>query len=661
MEPARHGPNRGWDDLAVVIDDQVVAVQVVVDEHVRHLCSPRPIDYRFEPVNGSRQLVASVDDPRVVALVAQDLDTPLVHRRARQVHVGDRMHLSQRPAHECGILRSASSSHEWIYRVARGRELTIDGTHGRRHRKAPLRELIEHREVGRRVAPPDFHEPRPVDDERVSLEPASVRLDRCSYDPVVPLKRRRQVTRMHVRKARAGAKSGADAFAALCQIAQNARTDPPTAGVELRANQAHPSRKQFPGSDGGWGLFCSGGSRALPARRGGRRARVSVVLSESFGCGDARGMMSAVDGGGASSGAGIERRRAHTAVGGVLGGLDDRSLRKLVERSQSAWRAWGGSHSIVVEGHPVFVKRVPLTDLELAEYGTTCNIFELPLFYCYGVGSAGFGAFRELGIHQKTTQMVLSGTAEGFPLLHHHRVMTKSGAVPPFPMDLDGYVAYWNDNRAVRRYMEARQAAGHELWLFAERFPHVVDDWHPTNQDRSNEIVEALCDVAVSLRQHGIVHFDAHFGNALTDGRTFYLADFGLAIDADFDVDVDERRFLDRHRHYDQGLILWCLGYSLVPMYHALEPAALDRARKIVDLPRDASQSEILVATIDNANALTNAGVFALDADLVNALGRYRDVIIYMAEFLEEMRKPTKAARYDDNTLADLLEAAGIN
>jgi hypothetical protein len=372
-------------------------------------------------------------------------------------------------------------------------------------------------------------------------------------------------------------------------------------------------------------------------------------------------MMRAVDGDRASSGTGVERHRAHTEVGRALRGLDDRSLRKLVERSQPAWRAWGGSHSIVVEGHPVFVKRVPLTDLELAEYGTTRNVFELPLFYCYGVGSAGFGAFRELAIHQKTTQLVLSGSADGFPVLHHHRVMAKSGAIPPFPADLDGYVTYWNDNQAVRRYIQARQDAGHELWLFAERLPHVVDDWYPTNQDRANEIVEALCDVAVSLLEHGIVHFDAHFGNALTDGHTFYLADFGLALDADFDLDLEERRFLDGHRHYDQGLILWCLGYRLVTMYHELEPAALDRARKIINLPRDASDSAILGGIIDNANALTTAGVIALDADLVNALGRYRDVIIYMAEFLDEMRKPTKAARYDDNTLTRLLEAARIS
>jgi hypothetical protein len=123
-------------------------------------------------------------------------------------------------------------------------------------------------------------------------------------------------------------------------------------------------------------------------------------------------------------------------VGGVLGGLDDRSLRDLVEQQQPTWRAWGGSHSIVVDGHPVFVKRVPLTDLELAEYGTTRNIFDLPLFYSYGVGSAGFGAFRELAMHEKTTRMVLSGVTHGFPVLHHHRVMRRDAAAQPFPMAL---------------------------------------------------------------------------------------------------------------------------------------------------------------------------------------------------------------------------------
>jgi hypothetical protein len=357
-------------------------------------------------------------------------------------------------------------------------------------------------------------------------------------------------------------------------------------------------------------------------------------------------------------GEGNDRRRVQRVVGGVLGGLDDRSLRDLVWQQQPTWRAWGGSHSIVVEGHPVFVKRVPLTDLELAEYGTTRNIFDLPLVYSYGVGSAGFGAFRELAIHQKTTRMVLSGVTHGFPVLHHHRVMPRDVAAPPFATALDGYVARWNGNQSIRRYIEARQAADHELWLFAERFPHVVQDWYPSNQGRSNEIVEVLCDIAVSLNERSVVHFDAHLGNALTDGHTFYLADFGLALDADFDLDVEERRFLDRHRYYDQGLILWCLGNSLVAMYHALEPSARGQACRITNLRHDASDREILVETIDNAAALTSAGVFTLDADFVDALDRHRDVIIYMGEFLDEIRKPRKTDRYDDDTLSDLLEAA---
>jgi hypothetical protein len=95
-------------------------------------------------------------------------------------------------------------------------------------------------------------------------------------------------------------------------------------------------------------------------------------------------------------------------------------------------------------------------------------------------------------------------------------------------------------------------------------------------------------------------------------------------------------------------------------MYQALEPSARARACRITNLRRDASVGEILVGTVDSAAALANAGVFTLHADLVDALGCYRDVIIYMGEFLDEIRRPTKTDRYDDDdTLAALLETAG--
>lgn len=44
---------------------------------------------------------------------------------------------------------------------------------------------------------------------------------------------------------------------------------------------------------------------------------------------------------------------------------------------------------------------MPLTDVELRPENvrSTANLFGLPTFYQYGVGSAGFGARRELAVH----------------------------------------------------------------------------------------------------------------------------------------------------------------------------------------------------------------------------------------------------------------------
>ncbi len=57
---------------------------------------------------------------------------------------------------------------------------------------------------------------------------------------------------------------------------------------------------------------------------------------------------------------------------------------------------------------PIFVKQIPLTDLEKQpeNFRSTANIFKLPLSYQYGIGSAGFGAWRELATHIMTTKFL---------------------------------------------------------------------------------------------------------------------------------------------------------------------------------------------------------------------------------------------------------------
>ncbi|MFE6924525.1 hypothetical protein ACFVAV_26115 [Nocardia sp. NPDC057663] len=72
---------------------------------------------------------------------------------------------------------------------------------------------------------------------------------------------------------------------------------------------------------------------------------------------------------------------------------------------------------------PVFAKRVPLTERELAHRGSTANLFDLPVFCQYGIGGPGFNAWRELAANIVVTEGVLAGETQAFPMLYHWRVL----------------------------------------------------------------------------------------------------------------------------------------------------------------------------------------------------------------------------------------------
>jgi hypothetical protein len=92
------------------------------------------------------------------------------------------------------------------------------------------------------------------------------------------------------------------------------------------------------------------------------------------------------------------RRRTHDAVAARLAALDDEELAALLATAKSWRRSWGESAPIDVDGDRVFVKRIALTDLERTpeNEGSTANLFGLPLFYQYGVGSAQRADLRDV-------------------------------------------------------------------------------------------------------------------------------------------------------------------------------------------------------------------------------------------------------------------------
>ncbi|GLY80481.1 protein kinase family protein [Actinoallomurus iriomotensis] len=260
------------------------------------------------------------------------------------------------------------------------------------------------------------------------------------------------------------------------------------------------------------------------------------------------------------------RLAAYGAVSTRLSLMGDRQLKQAVVAATPLGSGIGGrSGELDVAGVRVFVKRVPLTDVELRPENTrsTANLFGLPTFYHYGVGSAGFGAWRELAVHVMTTNWVLTREYEGFPLMYHWRVLPDSppeGFAEQFG-GVDGAVAYWEGSPAVRERLEAVGRSSSSLVLFLEHVPQTLAEWLEDERDEATSgrsespypwVDDALLRGTTFMSSRGLVHFDAHFHNILTDGRLLYFADFGLALSSGFELSAAEAEFLADHHAYDR-------------------------------------------------------------------------------------------------------------
>jgi hypothetical protein len=213
---------------------------------------------------------------------------------------------------------------------------------------------------------------------------------------------------------------------------------------------------------------------------------------------------------------------------------------------------------------PVFVKRIPLTDLERRpdHVMSTANLFDLPTFLQYGIGSPGFGVWRELAAHAMTTNWVLGGRWESFPLMYHWRVLARrspGAATSTQDARFPRTVEYWGGSPAVRERYEQILCASADVAVFAEYLPQNLSTWLVAQLAGDAGTIAAACgmlerhlraDVAF-MNSNGLLHFDAHFHNVLTDGHRLYFADFGLATSSRFELTGVESAFFHRHRSYD--------------------------------------------------------------------------------------------------------------
>ena len=249
-----------------------------------------------------------------------------------------------------------------------------------------------------------------------------------------------------------------------------------------------------------------------------------------------------------------------------LEALSDQEVTQLLKEARplGASGITGTVFCLELDGATIFVKKLCLTDLEKKTYGSTANIFQLPLYYQYGIGSCGFGSQREILAHKITTGWVLDGKCQNFPLLYHERVLEKSNTLSPeqiseIEKEIQEDLAYWNNSSAIKNRLEEMAHASAETILFLEYIPYSLDKWWQEQTAQGTmpvtfaKIITDLFEITAFMNAHGMIHFDLHPGNILTDGQNLYFTDFGLATSLQFELCEEELLFFKKHTDYDKG------------------------------------------------------------------------------------------------------------
>jgi hypothetical protein len=163
--------------------------------------------------------------------------------------------------------------------------------------------------------------------------------------------------------------------------------------------------------------------------------------------------------------------------------------------------------------------------------------------------------------HEWTSRWVIDGECENFILMYHWRRVSNQARIvlPEELADVDAAVEFWGKSQEVRARIEALEKATESIVLFLEWMPQNLHGWL-TDQNQGPEqemqrsvqlVEEQLSQAAAFMNAKDFLHFDAHFENILTDGRTIFLPDFGLALAAGFDLSPDEAVFYKQHATFD--------------------------------------------------------------------------------------------------------------
>jgi hypothetical protein len=259
------------------------------------------------------------------------------------------------------------------------------------------------------------------------------------------------------------------------------------------------------------------------------------------------------------------RHKIYNSISSALECMSDEQLEQAISNGKIMHKGIGGeSLQIEIDSISIFVKKIPVTDLELHpdHYMSTSNIFNLPMCFQYGIGSAGFGVWREVAAHIMTTKWVISNKSPNFPIMYHWRILKyidKKIISDEEQIALDKDMAYWENNQEINFRLKEKALASNHVYLFLEFIPSNLYDW--LNQQlsfdeevaiRSIQFIEnQMKEINNFMGSKKFLHMDAHFENILTDGKQLYYSDFGLVLSNEFNLNDIEIDFMQDNVSYD--------------------------------------------------------------------------------------------------------------
>lgn len=245
-----------------------------------------------------------------------------------------------------------------------------------------------------------------------------------------------------------------------------------------------------------------------------------------------------------------------------------------------------------------------------------------------------------------TTSWIIAGECVNFPLMYHWRLLPRLTQASPTREQIDEVerdTRCWEGSPAVCARLLASLEASAEIILFLEHLPENLHLWLRKQFAAGLLATESACAMVENnilpvisfINSRGLLHFDAHFQNILTDGKALYFADFGLAISDRFELSDTEHHFFIEHHNYDKCYV----------MAHFAEWI-------LYELFGADNYESILHEYAAGKNSRT------LSPSVARIILRYAPIAVVMGEFFRKLMTETKKEPYPSRELERLCEIA---